>query len=60
MKDRVETWQEMLGALRDAMNNLCNQHDKLTTKQLQHLLRAFRGVADAEMYLHKLIGEMDD
>jgi len=59
VKDRIETWQEMLMALRDAMNSLCNEHQKFTRDELQDLLQSFRAVVEAEHHLHKLLGRME-
>jgi hypothetical protein len=59
MKERLEFWQEMLMALRDAMNLLFNEHQKFTRDELQDLLQSFRAVVEAEHHLHKLLGRME-
>lgn len=58
MKERIESWQEMLMALRDAMNSLANQHEKFDSKELNHLLKSFRHVVEAEHALHNLLHAM--
>lgn len=59
-RERFETWREVLGALRDAMNTVANEQNKLERRELLQLLNAFRHVVEAEHALHKALEVCDE